>query len=166
MFAPNVPAWFVFAVSRYLEYPVSHPSEEAPGAHPSCGLLRGSLHYVANPAQAVLHGWIKLLKLHRYHYCLMGPGSASTTRCEEPQSLTPEVVCQTFLAHTAAALMCLIQVDVKQAKALMGQCFDAGVNFFDNAEIYAEGKILAARLDRAHPCLRHCCTYIWVARLY
>lgn len=26
-----------------------------------------------------------------------------------------------------------------QAKDLMGQCFDAGVNYFDNAEVYAEG---------------------------
>ena len=31
------------------------------------------------------------------------------------------------------------QVDVKAAKSLMGQCFDAGVNFFDNAEVYADG---------------------------
>jgi aryl-alcohol dehydrogenase-like predicted oxidoreductase len=27
------------------------------------------------------------------------------------------------------------QLDTKNAKALMGQCFDAGVNFFDNAEV-------------------------------
>ncbi len=27
-----------------------------------------------------------------------------------------------------------------QAKDLMGQCFDAGVNYFDNAEVYAEGE--------------------------
>ena len=27
------------------------------------------------------------------------------------------------------------QLDTQNAKALMGQCFDAGVNFFDNAEV-------------------------------
>ncbi|KAL3160517.1 Glycosyltransferase-like KOBITO 1 [Trebouxia sp. C0010 RCD-2024] len=32
------------------------------------------------------------------------------------------------------------QVDVEQAKKLMTQCRDAGVNFFDNAEVYAGGK--------------------------
>lgn len=32
------------------------------------------------------------------------------------------------------------QLDTTKAKSLMGQCFDAGVNFFDNAEAYAGGK--------------------------
>jgi voltage-dependent potassium channel beta subunit len=32
------------------------------------------------------------------------------------------------------------QLDTAKAKTLMGQCFDAGVNFFDNAEAYAQGK--------------------------
>ena len=32
------------------------------------------------------------------------------------------------------------QLDTQNAKALMGQCFDAGVNFFDNAEAYAKGQ--------------------------
>lgn len=32
------------------------------------------------------------------------------------------------------------QVDVEQAKKLMTICKDAGVNFFDNAEVYASGK--------------------------
>eukprot|EP00897_Mesotaenium_endlicherianum_P001985 jgi/Mesen1/1814/ME000141S00987 len=32
------------------------------------------------------------------------------------------------------------QVDVEQAKRLLKKCFDAGVNFFDNAEVYAGGK--------------------------
>lgn len=32
------------------------------------------------------------------------------------------------------------QVDVKQAKELLSACRDAGVNFFDNAEVYANGK--------------------------
>lgn len=32
------------------------------------------------------------------------------------------------------------QLDTQNAKALMGQCFDAGVNFYDNAEAYAKGQ--------------------------
>ena len=32
------------------------------------------------------------------------------------------------------------QLDTQNAKALMGQCFDAGVNFFDNSEAYAKGQ--------------------------
>lgn len=31
------------------------------------------------------------------------------------------------------------QLDVKKAKALMGYAYDQGVNFFDNAEVYAKG---------------------------
>ena len=31
------------------------------------------------------------------------------------------------------------QADVKTAKDLMKACYDAGVNFFDNAEVYAGG---------------------------
>ena len=33
-----------------------------------------------------------------------------------------------------------------QAKDLMGQCFQAGVNYFDNAEVYAEGAHAACPL--------------------
>jgi len=32
------------------------------------------------------------------------------------------------------------QLDVKEAKALLQACRDAGVNFFDNAEVYANGR--------------------------
>lgn len=32
------------------------------------------------------------------------------------------------------------QVDVELAKKLLKKCYDAGVNFFDNAEVYANGK--------------------------
>lgn len=32
------------------------------------------------------------------------------------------------------------QLDVKEAKALLQTCRDAGVNFFDNAEVYANGR--------------------------
>lgn len=32
------------------------------------------------------------------------------------------------------------QLDVKDAKGLLSCCRDAGVNFFDNAEVYANGK--------------------------
>jgi aryl-alcohol dehydrogenase-like predicted oxidoreductase len=32
------------------------------------------------------------------------------------------------------------QVDVAQAKKIIQQCYDAGVNFFDNAEVYESGK--------------------------
>ncbi|CAD6241717.1 unnamed protein product [Miscanthus lutarioriparius] len=32
------------------------------------------------------------------------------------------------------------QLDVKEAKALLEACRDAGVNFFDNAEVYANGR--------------------------
>ncbi len=36
-----------------------------------------------------------------------------------------------------------------QAKDLMGQCFQAGVNYFDNAEVYAEGTHAAHRAANA-----------------
>ncbi|EIE23150.1 hypothetical protein COCSUDRAFT_66187 [Coccomyxa subellipsoidea C-169] len=32
------------------------------------------------------------------------------------------------------------QIGVPQAKKLMQQCWDGGINFFDNAEVYADGK--------------------------
>lgn len=32
------------------------------------------------------------------------------------------------------------QLDVKDAKGLLARCRDSGVNFFDNAEVYANGK--------------------------
>ncbi len=32
------------------------------------------------------------------------------------------------------------QLDVKDAKVLLSRCREAGVNFFDNAEVYANGR--------------------------
>ncbi len=36
--------------------------------------------------------------------------------------------------------MASAQVDVELAKKLIKKCVDSGVNFFDNAEVYAGGK--------------------------
>ncbi len=35
----------------------------------------------------------------------------------------------------------------------MGQCFDAGVNYFDNAEVYAEGECELSAYP--HPAVDH-----------
>ena len=46
-----------------------------------------------------------------------------------------------------------------QAKDLMGQCFQAGVNYFDNAEVYAEGAQVATPPPARPPCSCACCEH-------
>lgn len=44
------------------------------------------------------------------------------------------------------------QLDVKEAVSILSKCRDAGVNFFDNAEVYADGKaeeIMGAAIKEA-----------------
>eukprot|EP00850_Spirogloea_muscicola_P012961 SM000086S23013 [mRNA] locus=s86:16352:18039:- [translate_table: standard] len=44
------------------------------------------------------------------------------------------------MAMAAAAAAAVAQVDVEAAKRLIKKAYDLGVNFFDNAEVYANGK--------------------------
>lgn len=69
-----------------------------------------------------------------------------------PAGPTPRLTCLARLASPASTCLNLPrpphpQMGVPQAKELMARCVAAGVNFFDNAEVYAHGE---ASRDHAH----------------